>query len=103
MHTQVFSSNWSFDVTQHANQRMAQRNISPSEIEFVITYGEHRHTAGAIFFHLRKKDIPLELRHYSAISRLEGTTVVTSSDTSTVITVYRNRTNGLRQVKHKKA
>lgn len=103
MNSQITSVdfNESLAVTKHAQRRMSQRNISRSEIEFIVAYGKIRFAAGAVFFHLRKKDIPKEFRRNSDISRLEGTTVVASSDNGDVMTVYRNRSNGLQGVKQK--
>lgn len=69
---------------------MAQRNISMSEVGFVIGYGKQSNDKGAVLFHLRKKDIPQELRPDPAISRLEGISVVASKDTGSIITVYRD-------------
>jgi hypothetical protein len=82
----------------HAEKRMAQRNVSFEDVVFVLENGRKLHKAGAVFYFLRKCDIPdLE----PEFSRLEGTTVVLSRETATIITVYRNRKKGLRRVKRK--
>lgn len=85
-------------LTIHARMRMAQRNISRKELEFVVRFGTRQYGAGAIHYHLRKKDIPEDLRKFSDVSRLEGTTVVVSADSGEVITVHRNRANGMKQI-----
>lgn len=87
--SRTLSSDWPLDITAHARQRMAQRNISMSEVGFVIGYGTQSNDKGAVLFHLRKKDIPQELRPDPDISRLEGISVVASKDTGSIITVYR--------------
>lgn len=86
-------------LTNHAVQRMAQRNVSEKDICFVLEHGKKMHWAGAIFFFLRRCDFPkgTHKRH----GRLEGTTVVISRDTYQILTVYRNRQSGLRRIKQK--
>lgn len=87
-----------YEPTQHAQKRMAQRNITLADIHFVFEHGQRFHRAGAIFFFLRGRDIPKEVR--TELGRLEGTTVVLSREKPRIITVYRNR-QGLRQLKRK--
>lgn len=91
----------SLAITKHAQQRMAQRNLSCNEIGFIMDYSRPRFVAGAVFFVLRKKDIPWELRHNSAIARLEGVTVVASNDNGDIMTVYRAGQNGPRKLRRK--
>lgn len=91
----------SLAITKHAQQRMAQRNLSDNEVQFIINHSRPSYTAGAVFFVLRKKDIPRELRHDSAIARLEGATVVASRDNGDIITVYRTGHNGPRKLRRK--
>ncbi len=85
----------------HAEKRMAQRNVSFEDIVFVLEHGRKLHKAGAVFFFLRKCDISQKRRRQ--FGRLEGTVVVLSRETTTIITVYRNRQKGLRRVKRKTA
>lgn len=84
--------------SNHAEKRMAQRNVSFEDVVFVLEFGRKLHKAGAVFYFLRKCDIPQGEQQFS---RLEGTTVVLSRETATIITVYRNRQKGLRRVKRK--
>ena len=73
--------------TQHAQLRMAQRNLSLDDISFVITYGTPSRRAGALHIVLRDKDIPRS--ESRTFARLEGT-VVLLDDTETVVeTAYR--------------
>ena len=74
--------------------RMAQRQISQAEIDYVIQHGEKYYRAGAIHCYLRKRDIPLCDRHYEQYRKREGIIVLLDSHTVTVITVYRNRHRG---------
>lgn len=85
--------------SDHAEIRMAQRNVSFEDIVFVLDHGRKMHKAGAVFYFLRKCDIPQGWQR--EFGRLEGTTVVLSRETATIITVYRNRQTGLRRVKRK--
>jgi hypothetical protein len=93
------TNSWAEVFTHHAEWRMAQRNLCLEDILFVLDHGERLYRAGAIFFYLRKCDIPKDLRR--KFGRLEGTTVVMSREMPLVLTVYRNRQKGLRHVKRK--
>jgi len=90
-------------ITTHAQQRMAQRNLSLSDIEFVLHYGQGFHRGGVVFFYLRHKDIPTDMLRDKDVAQLEGVAVVCSSDSSMVVTVWRNRQDGLRKIKRKQA
>ncbi|MGB0385544.1 MAG: DUF4258 domain-containing protein [Ardenticatenaceae bacterium] len=90
-----------FVTTDHAEQRMAQRNLSLEDVLFVLKYGKCYHRAGAMFFYLRGKDIPKMERKNKRLSQLEGSTVILSRDAPAILTVYRNRENGLRHIKRK--
>lgn len=80
------------NVTYHACLRMAQRGLSQSDIQFVLTYGHKLRRSGSLFFFLGKRDIPVELsRLDNKIAKLEGTLLVLSSDGKELITVYKNR------------
>jgi hypothetical protein len=73
---------------------MAQRNISLSDIEYVLEYGECIHATGAVVYILRMRDIPDEDRNKSKITRLEGTVILIGSKEdgkSEIITAYRNK------------
>lgn len=90
-----------FKPSQHAKQRMAQRNVSPNNIEFVLKNGQWFHRDGVIFVFLGNRDIQKSRELARKYERLEGTVVVLSRDASRVITVYRNRQQGLRKIKQK--
>jgi hypothetical protein len=88
--------------TWHAQQRMAQRNLSAAEIEYVLLYGQSWHKAGAIIVYLRRKDLPSSDQLDQRWQQLIGTTVVMSTISERVVlTAYRNRRSGLRQIKRK--
>ncbi len=87
-------------LTEHAEWRMAQRNVSWSDIEFVLDHGSKHYRNGVIIYFLRRCDIPNGLGQ--KYGRLEGTTVVYAADSLEVVTVYRgHRRRGLRRVKRK--
>ena len=88
-------------LNTHAIERAAQRNLSSEAIQYVITYGRRLHRAGAVFFYLRDCDIQDEDRKKSEFTRLVGTAVVLSRDQQTVLTVWRNRKNGLMHIRRK--
>ena len=82
------------NLTQHAVLRMAQRNLSFDDLEYVLEHGERVHKTGVTMYILRKRDILQNDRKKSEITRLEGTVVLTgfSQDGNLeVITLYRNK------------
>lgn len=87
--------------TNHAQRRMAQRNVSKQQVSFILEHGEETHCAGARFVHLRRKDIPKPLVKVDAFARLEGVTVVLSSEGQTILTLWRNRRQGSRHIRRK--
>jgi len=87
--------------SSHAWHRLAQRNLSVEDVWFVIDHGVPINRAGATFFFLGKGNIPSDLRSKNQYARLEGTVVVTNSDNHFVITVYRNRQTGFREIRSK--
>lgn len=88
--------------TRHAQQRMAQRNLSDEEIKYVLLHGQTWHKAGVIIMHLRQKDIPRTNQTDQRCQQLIGATVILSTgNRSTVITAYRDRQSGLKQIKNK--
>ena len=85
----------------HAVQRMAQRNLTYSEIEYVCDHGQRVHRAGVVHYYLGWRDIPVGDRRDARIQKLEGTTVLVGGDHSNeVVTVYRNR-NGTKSFRRK--
>ena len=87
--------------SKHAKRRMAQRNVSIGNIEFVLKNGQWLHRAGVVFVFLGSRDIENIQETKQEYARLEGTIVVLSRDGSRIITVYRNRQQGLRKIKQK--
>jgi hypothetical protein len=89
-------------VTGHAEYRQAQRNFSDQDIIYVLLYGQIFHKAGAVLTHLREKDLPYPDRANQRYQKLIGTTVVMTKDQSQfVLTLYRNRRDGLQHIKRK--
>lgn len=87
--------------SNHAQRRMAQRNVSMDNIYFVLKNGQWFHRDGVIFVFLGSRDIGKSQLMKQEYARLEGTVVVLSRDGSRIITVYRNRQQGLRKIKQK--
>lgn len=74
-------------LTQHARQRMAQRNLSADDLKLVFRYGRRCHAANATFYFLGKRDA--QKAQSKELERLIGTTLVLMS--GRLITAYRNR------------
>jgi hypothetical protein len=83
-----------FNLSKHAALRMAQRNVSRDDLEYVLEHGKRIYTTGITVYILRKRDIPHEDRNRSTITRLEGTVVLTGFTQNgdlEIITTYRNK------------
>ena len=83
-------------ISRHAAQRMAQRNIDAGDLAVVLRFGHVEHRAGAKFYFLAERDLPVGTERQ--LSRLVGTTVVVEHDS--ISTVYRNR-RALAKIKRK--
>ncbi len=90
-----------FQFNSHSAQRAAQRNLKIIEIEYVITNGQCFNKAGAVIYFLRKRDIPETDQAENSLARLAGTAVILSKDEKTLLTVWRNRRNGLKRIRCK--
>jgi hypothetical protein len=88
-----------FNLSDHAEMRMAQRNVSWHDVQFVLQYGQRYLKTGNIHVFLGTRDIPGDLRREYA--RLEGTTVLVNQETDTIITVYRDRHSGANYIRRK--
>lgn len=93
----------SLEITRHAQQRMAQRNVSLPDIFYVLQHGTRFYCAGTVQVHLRKIDVPYRDRKCQELSRLEGATVVLSRCNASVLTVWRNRQSGVHHIRKKTA
>ncbi|MFN8443287.1 MAG: DUF4258 domain-containing protein [Caldilineaceae bacterium] len=87
------------DLSNHAQLRAKQRGLSEGDITYVLHYGHCIHAAGALICYLRRIDIP-EV-HRKEQMRLEGTAVFVAIDSKRVITVWRNRLHGTRNLHRK--
>jgi hypothetical protein len=89
-------------VSNHASQRLAQRNLSTRDIEYVLNHGRRIRNGKALFICLGRRDIPVTDLRESSVTRLEGTVLVLDPMTgSHLTTAYRNRRSGIRDVKRK--
>ena len=80
---------YAYTLSQHAQYRSAQRNLSNEDILFILTYGEREHRAGVIFCQLHRKNIPTETPGNHRHRQLVGTTVVLCRCDNYVVTLYR--------------
>jgi len=86
------------ELSNHAVTRMAQRNLSAEDVEYVLRFGCRVRSGGALHCFLRHDDIPKADRKRA--QRLEGTTVLMDRSGQSIITVYRNR-QGLKEIRRK--
>lgn len=88
----------SYEVSNHARIRMAQRGLSEADLRYVLRFGRLHYAADAVIYFLCGADIPSADR--SKMGRLEGAAAITSFD-GTVITVWRNRAYGMKVIRRK--
>lgn len=72
-----------FRMTAHAWRRLAQRNLTLSDVLIALKHGRRIHRAHADFWFLGRRDCP------QGVERLEGLTVVVEE--YLISTVYRNK------------
>lgn len=92
-----------FSLTKHAAVRIAQRNISLLDLEYILEHGERIYKTGVSMYILRKIDIPPGDANKSHITRLEGTVLLVGFSQNgdlEIITAYRNR-NALKTLRRK--
>lgn len=89
-------------LSSHTVQRLAQRNLSTSDVHYVYRHGRMHHAGKATFVHLGLRDIPQADRRNDRVRRLEGTVLVLDSSTGChLTTAYRNRERGSRDIRRK--
>jgi hypothetical protein len=89
-------------VSTHASRRLAQRNLTAEDVQYVYAHGRLHHNGKATFVHLGLRDIPLEDRRDDRYRRLEGTVLVLDPATGChLTTAYRNRQRGSRDIRRK--
>lgn len=101
MQNMIVSNGRNYELTQHAQRRMAQRNISPRDIQIVLAYGQRDWTYRGQAYALGRRHIPSDMMARDDVRRLEGTVVIVTENNETIITVYRNR--DFRQLRKKRS
>ncbi len=89
-------------VTDHLRLRLAQRNLSEEDMDFVLAYGRWVRRAGACHVFLGRRDLAPYRELARRFARLEGTTLLLEyqEDLVTGITIFRNR-RGLKEIRKK--
>ena len=89
-------------MSDHASRRLAQRNLTTDDVQYVYMHGRLHHRGKATFIHLGLRDIPAEDRREDRYRRLEGTVLVLDPATGChLTTAYRNRQRGSRDIRRK--
>jgi len=89
-------------VSRHADQRLARRNLSQVDVDYVCAHGRRLHAGKALFIHLGRRDIPVRDLRVDRLRRLEGTVLVLDPCTGLhLTTAYPNRQRGSRDIKRK--
>lgn len=92
-------ANYSLEHTDHSIARSAQRGISDREIILAMDYGTRFFKQGMVFYAVRKKDLPKDMKH-GLREKLNNTVVVMSGDSNQIITCYRSA-NAMKHLKNK--
>lgn len=85
--------------SNNVKKRMEQRAISDSMIECVLDFGEVFHRQGCFMYFLADRNL-VKGCDASTVEASRGLVVITSAD-GVVITAYRNRKSGLKDLKKK--
>lgn len=89
-------------ISQHADRRLAQRNLNLEDVRYVLQHGRVYHAGHARIVYLGRRDIPREDMRNDRWRRLEGTSLVFDAESGEhLTTVYRNRRSGSRDIKRK--
>jgi hypothetical protein len=89
-------------VSAHASRRLAQRNLTDDDVQYVYAHGRLHHTGKATFIHLGLRDIPEDDRRDNRLRRLEGTVLVLDpAEGCHLTTAYRNRQRGSKDIRRK--
>jgi len=88
------------EFSKHATLRAAQRNLSDSDVQYILDHGTELHCGGAVHVFLAKKDILQSDMSNDSITRLIGATLVIDPDEVELYTLYRNSC-GLRDIRKK--
>lgn len=88
-----------FHLSQHANLRSHQRSLSDGDIRTVLAFGRVFNTADALIYFLDRTNIP-DCDPQEA-ERLRGTAVIVAKDYRTIISCWRNRKYGRRNIHRK--
>jgi hypothetical protein len=88
-------------MSEHSDVRASQRSLTEEEIDYILYFGKRHFCQGALLYYLRFKDLPVSDRRRDTFTHLVGSCVVLSADRRTVITVWRNRKNGMKLLRKK--
>ena len=90
-------------ISDHAGLRLAQRNLSGRDVEYVLAHGRRMWAGSALFIVLGRRDIPTDDLKVDGLRRLEGTVLVLDTTTGRhLTTAYRNRRTAVRDIKRKR-
>lgn len=80
-------------ITSHAQKRMKQRDVSEHMVKLVLAFGRKLYSKGAVYYVIGRQEIKKFAEREPCLKGLEGTQVVTASETAdfTVLTVFKNR------------
>lgn len=79
-----------FALTEHAKLRMSQRGIRRDDLADVLRLGRCRHTRGARFYFVGRKEVSRYARQGLDVRHLENLQVLLAPQSDEVITAYRN-------------
>lgn len=89
----------SVELSEHADNRIAERNINPTHLMMAMEYGEQFFKQGLVFYAVPDKNIPKELDGKLRF-QLNNLVVVLDPNSAEVITCYKSN-NAVKYIKKK--
>ena len=86
-------------ISPHARRRLAQRNLTAEDIDFVCQFGTHEHRAGLKCYFFGRRQLRT-LDNDKQLARLVGVTVLCCPRCGYVVTAYRHE-HGIKAHRHK--
>lgn len=87
-------------LSGHAGWRLRRRGLSAEDVAYILRHGACEQVAAATIYYLRAADVAGD--EGARFERLVGTAVITAPDCDRIITVWRNRAHGLRNLRQKR-
>jgi hypothetical protein len=76
-------------ISSYAIRRCGQRNLSPTQVAYILAHAIEVRRTGITFFILRRRDIPAPDHTIDQYAKLDGAVLLIARD-GTLVTAYRH-------------